>query len=89
MINAVTKSSETWEGAVKRQDYGTLQAPSGGVTDWYQSQGYREPGRISSLPTPMVILLFDSEDDFEHPSQTVETSTSSRYVSTSLTYRNS
>ncbi|GJW24407.1 hypothetical protein Tco_0038218 [Tanacetum coccineum] len=25
----------------------SVQAPSGGVTDWYQSQGYREPGRIS------------------------------------------
>ncbi|GJY98938.1 hypothetical protein Tco_0516368 [Tanacetum coccineum] len=23
----------------------TTRAPSGGVTDWYQSQGYREPGR--------------------------------------------
>ncbi|GJV37694.1 hypothetical protein Tco_1410171 [Tanacetum coccineum] len=117
----------------------SVQAPSGGVTDWYQSQGYREPGRISSmlcygfisalrlsfpefmllavivalelyfamslrlscaylfsavyvcitLPTPLVILLFDFEDDFEHSSHTVETSKSSRYVSISLTSRNS
>ncbi|GJX16220.1 reverse transcriptase domain-containing protein [Tanacetum coccineum] len=55
-------------------------APFRGVTDWYP-----EP----SLPTPLVILLFDFEDDFEHPSHTVETSTSSRYVSISLTSRNS
>ncbi|GJZ91401.1 hypothetical protein Tco_0663328 [Tanacetum coccineum] len=43
----------------------------------------------AGLPTPLVILLFDSEDDLEHPSHTIETSTSSRYVSTSLTSRNS
>nr|GEV15783.1 putative reverse transcriptase domain-containing protein [Tanacetum cinerariifolium] len=54
----------------------SVQAPSGGVTDWYQ-----EP----SLPTPLITLLFDSEDDCEHPPHTVETPTSSRYVSTFLT----
>nr|GEW17917.1 hypothetical protein [Tanacetum cinerariifolium] len=37
------------------------------------------------LPTPLIILLFDFEDDFDHPSHTVETPTSSRYVSILLT----
>ncbi|GKA97752.1 hypothetical protein Tco_0825646, partial [Tanacetum coccineum] len=32
---------------VTPSDTCSVQAPSGGVTDWYQSQGYREPGRIS------------------------------------------
>ncbi|GJR67274.1 hypothetical protein Tco_0013339 [Tanacetum coccineum] len=40
------------------------------------------------LSTPLIILLFDSEDDFEHPPHTVETPTSSRHVSACLTSRN-
>nr|GEU94802.1 hypothetical protein [Tanacetum cinerariifolium] len=47
----------------------SVEAPSGGVTDWYQ-----EP----SLPTPQITLICDSEDDCEYPPYTVETPTSSR-----------
>ncbi|GJV42537.1 hypothetical protein Tco_1420977 [Tanacetum coccineum] len=36
---------------VTPSDTYSVQAPSGGVTDWYQSQGYREPGRISRFYT--------------------------------------
>ncbi|GJU77480.1 hypothetical protein Tco_1274550 [Tanacetum coccineum] len=34
----------------------SVQALSGGVTDWYQSQGYREPGRISRTPVSIFNL---------------------------------
>ncbi|GJT46806.1 hypothetical protein Tco_0955521 [Tanacetum coccineum] len=40
-------------------------APSGGVTDWYQSQGYREPGRISSFDDEDDEVNEDDEDDDE------------------------
>ncbi|GJU81670.1 hypothetical protein Tco_1284035 [Tanacetum coccineum] len=54
-------------------------------SSWRSGRLVSEP----SLPTPLVILLYDFEDDFEHPYHTVETSKSSCYVSISLTSRNS
>ncbi|GJX52682.1 hypothetical protein Tco_0281051 [Tanacetum coccineum] len=42
------------------------QAPFGGVTDWYQSQGYREPGSVSSLSQLSGVLdLVDSSSSFD------------------------
>ncbi|GKA06676.1 ADP-ribosylation factor 1 [Tanacetum coccineum] len=38
----------------------SVQAPFGGVTDWYQSQGYREPARISAVsqsPSPSLARI--------------------------------
>ncbi|GJW69851.1 hypothetical protein Tco_0126768 [Tanacetum coccineum] len=41
---------------VTPSDTYSVQAPSGGVTDWYQSQGYREPGRISRFSLRLSFL---------------------------------
>ncbi|GKA64312.1 hypothetical protein Tco_0763918, partial [Tanacetum coccineum] len=45
----LTASGAVWQqyDDVTPSDTYSVQAPSGGVTDWYQSQGYRKPGRIS------------------------------------------
>ncbi|GJW09889.1 hypothetical protein Tco_1575716 [Tanacetum coccineum] len=55
------------------QDYGkytySVQAPSEGVTDWYQSQGYREPGDLYKLllvqimEASAIAISSDSSDE--------------------------